>query len=64
MGDLVLRKVFQYTMDTTAGKFADTLEGPYLVDVVVGRGAYELSTLDSTQAPRSWNALHLKQYHM
>ena len=44
--DLVLRKVFQNTMDMTADKFAYTWEGSYLVDAIVGRGAYQLSTLD------------------
>ncbi|XP_074356243.1 uncharacterized protein LOC141695938 [Apium graveolens] len=64
IGDLVLRKVFQNTMDTTAGKLGETWEGPYLVDDIVGRGAYNLSTLDGIQVPRSWNILHLKKYHM
>ena len=64
VGDLVLRKVFQNTLDTTAGKFADTWEGPYFIDAVVGRGAYQLSTIDGIQVPRSWNALHLKLYHV
>ncbi|XP_074327250.1 uncharacterized protein LOC141665168 [Apium graveolens] len=40
VGDLVLRKTFQNTVDATAGKFADTWEGPYFIDVVVGHGAY------------------------
>ncbi|XP_074346644.1 uncharacterized protein LOC141685443 [Apium graveolens] len=53
IGDLVLRKVFQNTMDTTAGKLGDTWEGPYLVNDIVGRGAYKLSTLDRIQIPRS-----------
>ncbi|XP_074336604.1 uncharacterized protein LOC141673761 [Apium graveolens] len=43
LGDMVLRKTFQNTMDVTTGKFADTWEGPYFIDVVVGRGAYRLS---------------------
>lgn len=38
--DLVLRKTFQNTIDLTAGKFFDTWERPYLLDTVVGRGAY------------------------
>lgn len=53
VGDLVLRKTFMNTMNTTSGKFADTWEGPYLIDVVVGRGTYQLSTLDGVQVPRS-----------
>nr|XP_017250771.1 PREDICTED: uncharacterized protein LOC108221400 [Daucus carota subsp. sativus] len=64
IGDMVLRKTFQNTTDPAAGKFADTWEGPYLVDAIVGQGAYHLSTLEGKQVPRSWNALHLKAYHM
>ncbi|XP_074342192.1 uncharacterized protein LOC141679647 [Apium graveolens] len=52
VGDMVLRKTFQNTIDATAGKFADTWEGPYLIDAVVGRGAYRLSTVDGMQVPR------------
>ena len=64
VGDMVLRKTFQNTTDPTAGKFADTWEGPYFIDAVVGKGAYQLSTLDGRQIPRTWNALHLKFYHV
>nr|XP_017245120.1 PREDICTED: uncharacterized protein LOC108216789 [Daucus carota subsp. sativus] len=64
VGDMVLRKTFQNTTDPTAGKFADTWEGPYLIDAIVGQGAYRLSTLGGEQIPRSWNALHLKSYHV
>ncbi|XP_074352109.1 uncharacterized protein LOC141691271 [Apium graveolens] len=64
VGDMVLMKTFQNTMDVTAGKFADTWEGPYLIEAVVGRGAYRLSTMDGMQVPRAWNALHLKLYHV
>ena len=49
VGDLVLRKVFQNTMDMTTDKFADTCERSYLVDAIVGRGAYQLSTLNGIQ---------------
>lgn len=48
VGNLVLRKMFQNTMDMTADKFNDTWEGPCLVDAIVGRGAYRLSTMDGT----------------
>ncbi|XP_074337439.1 uncharacterized protein LOC141674629 [Apium graveolens] len=64
VGDMVLREMFQNTVDVMAGKFADTWEGPYFIDVVVGRGAYRLSTMDGAQVPRSWNPLHLKLYHV
>ena len=36
-------------MDMTADKFADTWAGSYLVDAIVGRGAYQLSILDGIQ---------------
>ena len=49
VGDLDLQKVFQKTMGMTAGKFADTWEGPYLVDVIVEPGAYQLLALDGIQ---------------
>ncbi|XP_074374609.1 uncharacterized protein LOC141715020 [Apium graveolens] len=49
VGDMVLRKTFQNTMDVTAEKFDATWKGPYLIDAVVGRGAYRLSTMDGTQ---------------
>lgn len=62
--DLVLRKVFQNTMDMNGGNFATTWERPYLIDSIVGRGAYRLFTLDGIQVPRSWNSWHLKKYHM
>lgn len=64
VGDLVLRKTFQNTMDMTTWKFNDKWEGPYLIDAVVGRGAYRLSTLDGINIPRSWNATHLNKYHV
>ncbi|XP_074327410.1 uncharacterized protein LOC141665330 [Apium graveolens] len=64
VGDLVLRKTFQNTVDLTAGIFADNWEGPYFIDAVIGRGAYQLLSMDDIPLPRSWNALHLKLYHM
>ncbi|XP_074376925.1 uncharacterized protein LOC141718439 [Apium graveolens] len=62
--DLVLRETFQNTVDAMAGKFVDTWEGPYFVDVVIGRGPNQLSSMDDTPVPRRWNTLHLKLYHM
>ncbi|XP_074323168.1 uncharacterized protein LOC141660105 [Apium graveolens] len=64
VGDMVLRKTFQNMMDMTAGKFADTWEGLYLIDAVVGRGEYRLATMDGMRVPRAWSALHLKLYHV
>ncbi|XP_074277482.1 uncharacterized protein LOC141601114 [Silene latifolia] len=39
-GDLVLQKVFPKTKDKTVGKPAPAWEGPYLIDSIVGQGAY------------------------
>ncbi|XP_074337206.1 uncharacterized protein LOC141708069 [Apium graveolens] len=64
VGDMVLRKVFHNMMDMSSGKFADIWERTYLITTVIGYGAYQLSTLDGVQIPRSWNALHLKFYHI
>jgi len=63
VGDLVIRKVLQNTKDHSAGKLAPTWEGPYLIDQVVGQGAYRLVTLDGKYIPRSWNIQNLKHYH-
>ena len=64
VGDLVLRKVFQNTVELNAGKLAPKWEGPYLIDSEAGKGAYWLSTLDGRILPRSWNAIHLRTYFM
>ncbi|XP_074341966.1 uncharacterized protein LOC141679365 [Apium graveolens] len=59
-----MAKIRVNTMNMTAGKFADTWEGPYFIDVVMGRGTYRLSSMDGTQIQRAWNASHLKLYHV
>lgn len=41
-----------------------TLEEPYLIDAIVGHGAYQLSIMDDVQVLKSWNAIHFKMYHM
>ncbi|XP_074299119.1 uncharacterized protein LOC141630149 [Silene latifolia] len=63
-GDLVLRKVIPNTKAKNAGKLALTWEGPYLIDSIVGHGAYSLQTLDGEMIPRSWNISHLKLFHV
>ncbi|XP_074297206.1 uncharacterized protein LOC141627907 [Silene latifolia] len=63
-GDLVLQKVFPNTKDKNAGKLAPAWEGPYLIDSIVGQGAYRLQTLDGEMIPRSWNVSHLKLFHV
>ena len=63
VGDWVLRKVFQNTQELNAGKLGISWEGPYLIEQVVGKGAYHLVTKEGKAIPRSWNALHLKLYY-
>ncbi|XP_056685551.1 uncharacterized protein [Spinacia oleracea] len=62
-GDWVLCKVFQNTNELNACKLAPAWEGPYLIDKIVGKGAYRLVNKDGKSVPRSWNATHLKLYH-
>uniref|UniRef100_A0A803MFA5 Reverse transcriptase domain-containing protein n=1 Tax=Chenopodium quinoa TaxID=63459 RepID=A0A803MFA5_CHEQI len=50
VGDWVLRKVFQNTRELNAGKLGATWEGPYLIDRVVGTGAYRLTIPDGTDS--------------
>ena len=63
VGDWVLRKVFQNTQELNAGKLGISWEGPYLIERVVGKGAYCLVTMEGKAIPRTWNASHLKLYY-
>src|SRR5206468_11688166 len=63
VGDWVLRKVFQNTKESGAGKLAPTWEGPYQITKVVGQGAYKIQAQDGRDINNSWNAVHLKLYH-
>ncbi|CAA7027871.1 unnamed protein product [Microthlaspi erraticum] len=62
VGEWVLRRVFQNTMERGAGKLGPTWEGPYKITEVRGSGAYKLQDKDGKNQPNSWNALHLKTY--
>ena len=62
-GDLVLRKVFENTIDLVAGKFQANWEGPYIATKVDKSGSYALDKLDGTPIPRMWNVIHLKRYY-
>ncbi|XP_074302795.1 uncharacterized protein LOC141635035 [Silene latifolia] len=64
IGDLVLRKVFENIKEKNAGKLAPTWKGLYLIDSIVGQGAYRLQTLDGEMIPRAWNIAHLKLFHI
>ncbi|XP_021986466.1 uncharacterized protein LOC110882870 [Helianthus annuus] len=45
-------------------KLAPKWEGPYVVDAVLGKGAYKLRTLDNKEVPRTWNAQQLRKCYM
>ena len=62
-GDLVLRKVFENTEDSTAGKFQPNWEGPYVVTRPEESESYAIDKTDGTPVPRMWNAMHLKRYY-
>ena len=62
-GDLVLRKVFENTVDPTAGKFQPNWEGPYVVTQTGEAGSYAIDKTDGTPAPRMWNSMHLRRYY-
>ena len=61
--DLVLRKIFENTVDPTISKFQPNWEGPYIVVRVRAIGSYALNKLNGTPVPRMWNAIHLKRYY-
>ena len=61
--DLVLRKVFENTVDPLAGKFQQNWEGPYIIMRADESGSYALDKLDGTLVPRMWNVMHLKRYY-
>ena len=61
--DLVLRKVFENTTDSMAGKFQPNWEGPYMIVRIGPGGSYALNKLDRAPVPRMWNAMHLKRYY-
>ena len=62
-GTLVLRKVFENTVETGAGKFQANWEGPYIVSKSNENGTYHLQKLNGTPLLRPWNVSNLKQYY-
>ena len=62
-GELVLRRVFENTVNPTDGKFQPNWEGPYTVVRAGTAGSYALSRPNGTIVPRMWNAMHLKKYY-
>ena len=61
--DLVLRKVFENTANSSTEKFQPNWEGPYIVTRSSESGSYALNKLDGTPVPRMWNVMHLKRYY-
>ena len=58
-GTLILRKVFENTTETGAGKFRANWEGPYIVSKSSESDAYHLQKLDGTPLLRPWNVSNL-----
>ena len=63
LGDMVLRKVFENTVDPVVGKLQANWEGPYIVIRAEKSRSYALDKLDGTPVPRMWNSMHLKRYY-
>ena len=61
--DLVLRRVFENTINPTTGKFQPNWEGSYMIVRVGAAGSYALNKLDGILVPRMWNAMHLKRHY-
>lgn len=62
-GILVLKIVFENTVEVGVGKLQAYWEGPYVVTKVGNSGAYHLLTLDGVPLLRPWNVFSLKQYY-
>ncbi|XP_070022172.1 uncharacterized protein [Nicotiana sylvestris] len=63
VGDLVLRKITQNTLELNAGKLGLTWEGPYWVSAITRKGSYELENRNGDKFPSNWNVEHLKRYY-
>ena len=63
VGTLVLKKVFENTVEKGVRKFQANWEEPYIVSKVSESRAYHLQRLDETPLLRPWNVSNLKQYY-
>ena len=61
--DLVLRKVFQNIVDSSARKFQPNWEGSYIVKWAGESRSYALDKLDGAPVPRMQNVMHVKRYY-
>ena len=59
-GDLVLRRVFENTVNPTISKFQSNWEGPNVIVRVGPVESYALNKLDGAPVSRMCNAMHLK----
>ena len=62
-GDFVLRDN-EASNAEKPGKLAPKWEGPYVIDAVLGKGAYKLRTINDKEVPRTWNAQQLRKCYM
>ncbi|XP_022041472.1 uncharacterized protein K02A2.6-like [Helianthus annuus] len=62
-GDYVLRDN-EASNAEKPGKLAPKWEGPYIIDEVLGKGAYKLRTINDKEVPRTWNAQQLRKCYM
>lgn len=60
---LVLRNVFENTIEKGVEKLQVNWEGPYVVTRANENGSYHLQTLDGTPLLCPWNVANLKQYY-
>ena len=63
VGTLILRKVFENTVEKGVGKLQANWEGPYIVSKAGETGAYHLQKLDGMPLLRLWNVSNLKRYY-
>ncbi|RVW32053.1 hypothetical protein CK203_097413 [Vitis vinifera] len=62
-GTLVLRRIFENTIEIGAGKLQANWEGSYVVTKVGDSWTYHLQTLDDEPLLCPWNVVNLKQYY-
>ena len=63
LGDFVMRDNEASNAEKPR-KLAPKWEGPYVINTVVGKGAYTLKRLDGSRIPRTWNAQQLRRCYL